>query len=200
MQPNEQPIKAIIFDCFGVLLGNTYKQHLADLEREDPKRAEELRAINRAGDLGVLSRQESAQYMSDLLGIEPEQIIAEQDAGEVRNEPLLQYIMTLRGRYKLAMLSNISGRERISPRFLPGQLDALFDTVVASGDEGYVKPDPEIYHIVADRLGVSPKECVMIDDIREFCDGAEAVGMRSIQFLSNSQCLADLSALIDRGR
>ena len=32
-------IKAIIFDCFGVLLGNAYKLHLAEVERTDPERA-----------------------------------------------------------------------------------------------------------------------------------------------------------------
>lgn len=193
-------IKAIIFDCFGVLLGNTYKQHFAMLQQTDPNKAEELHSINRAGDLGILSREESARYMADILGIEPEQIIAEQDAGEVRNEELLTFIASLKTNYKLAMLSNINGRDRVAMRFLPGQLDALFDTVIASGDEGCVKPEPEIYEIAATRLGVLPGECVMIDDIREYCDGAEAVGMRSIQFISTQQCIADLNTLIDRGR
>lgn len=198
LQP-ELPIKAIIFDCFGVLLGNTYKQRLAALDRDEPEKAQELRAINRASDMGILTRQESAQYIADLLGEYVEDVLEEQDRGEVRNEALIRFIETLKPHYKLGLLSNISDRGRLGIRFLPGQLDGLFDTVVASGDAGYVKPQPEIYEITATRLGVSPLECVMIDDILEFCDGAQAVGMRAIQFIDTKQCVSDLGKLIDRG-
>ena len=41
-------MKAIIFDCFGVLLGNAYKTHLAEVERVDPEKAKQIRAINHA--------------------------------------------------------------------------------------------------------------------------------------------------------
>ena len=191
-------ITTIIFDCFGVLLGNTYKQRLAPLEPHNPKKAEELRAINHASDKGILSRQESAAYMAELLDVEPEELLAEQDAGEVQNAELLAFIATLKGKYKLGLLSNISGRDRLGIRFEPGQLDALFHTVVASGNEGYVKPEPEIYELTATRLGAEPSECVMIDDIAEFCDGARAVGMQAIQFLHTEQCIADLKALLDK--
>lgn len=192
-------VTTIIFDCFGVLLGNTYKQRLATLEQQDPKKAEELRAINHASDRGILSREESAMYMAELLDVEPEELLAEQDAGEVQNTELLAYIATLKGKYKVGLLSNINSRERLGMRFEPGQLDRLFTTVVASGDEGYVKPEPEIYQIAAARLGAEPSECIMIDDIAEFCDGARAVGMQAIQFLNTTQCIADLEEILDRG-
>lgn len=192
-------IKAIIFDCFGVLLGNAYKVRLAEVEQGDPAKAQEMRSINHASDLGVISREESAQYMADLLGIDPEEIYEEQEKAEIPNSELLQYIASLKNRYKIGLLSNISSRERLSIRFTDNQLTTHFDTVVASGDEGYVKPQSEIYHIAAARLGVEPHECVMIDDIAEFCDGARAVGMQAIQFKTNSQCITDLNTLIDRG-
>ena len=192
-------IKAIIFDCFGVLLGNAYKIHLTEVEAEDPARAEEIRAINRASDLGIMSREESAQEISHLFGMDPEEFLEEQDQLEVPNQKLLDYIATLNPNYKVGMLSNINSRERLSIRFQPGQLDSHFDTIVASGDEGFIKPQPEIYHIAAIRLGVEPHECVFIDDISEFCDGARAVGMQAIQFISTDQAIADLNALIDRG-
>lgn len=192
-------IKAIIFDCFGVLLGNAYKVRLADVEQEDPAKAQEMRSINHASDLGVISREESAQYMADLLGIDPEEIYEEQEKAEVPNTDLLEYIASLKNRYKIGLLSNISSRERLSIRFTDNQLTTHFDTVVASGDEGYVKPQAEIYQIAAARLGVEHHECVMIDDILEFCDGARAVGMQAIQFKTNNQCITDLNALIDRG-
>lgn len=192
-------IKAIIFDCFGVLLGNAYKIHLTEVEQVDPARAAEIRAINHASDMGILSREETAQNISALFDMEPEEFLEEQNQMEVPNQKLLEYIMTLKPQFKVGMLSNINSRDRLSIRFEPGQLDAHFDTIVASGDEGYVKPQAEIYHIAATRLGVLPTECVFIDDIADFCDGARAVGMQAIQFITTEQAITDINALIDRG-
>jgi HAD superfamily hydrolase (TIGR01509 family) len=53
----------------------------------------------------------------------------------------------------------------------------LFDGVVISGDVGMHKPQPEIFLLGAERTGVAPSECVFVDDLRENCEGAEAVGM-----------------------
>jgi len=192
-------IKAIIFDCFGVFIGNPYKIRAQALEQSDPAKAVVLHDINRASDRGFLSSEEAAVQMSELIGITAEQFLAEQKAGEIRNEPLVAYVKTLRSNYKLAMLSNISSRARLDVRFEPNQLNELFDTVVASGDEGYIKPEPEIYQITLERLGVLPEECIFIDDILEYCQGAEAVGIHTIQYLNFQQAISDLEALIDRG-
>jgi epoxide hydrolase-like predicted phosphatase len=192
-------IKAIIFDCFGVFIGNPYKLRVQALELIDPEKAVKMHDINRASDRGFLSREETAEQMAELIGISTEEFIAEQDKGEVRNQQLVEYVKKLRPQYKVAMLSNISSRERLDIRFEPGQLDELFDVVVASGDVGYIKPEPEIYQSAIDQLGVRPEECVMIDDIIEFCRGAEAVGIHAIQYLHYDQAITDLEALIDRG-
>ena len=130
-------IKAIIFDCFGVFIGNPYKIRVQELEKVDPAKANAVRDINRASDRGFLSREETAAHMAEILGTTPEQLMAEQDRGEVKNEELIQYAKTLRPQYKVAMLSNIGSRSRLDLRFGEGVLDGLFDTVVASGDEGY---------------------------------------------------------------
>lgn len=189
-------IKAIIFDCFGVLLGNAYKLHLAEVERTDPERAAQIRAINHASDMGILTRKETAENIAALFDMEPDEFLHEQDRMEVPNDELLRFIAELKKHYKIGLLSNISSRERLSIRFTDGQLESHFHTVVASGDEGVVKPQPEIYEITATRLGVLPSECVMIDDIAEFCAGARNVGMQAIQFTSTKQCIEDLSALL----
>jgi epoxide hydrolase-like predicted phosphatase len=192
-------IKAIIFDCFGVFIGNPYKIRAEELDRIDPEKGKLLHDINRASDRGFLSREETAAQMAELIGITTEQFLAEQNSGEIRNEELIAFAKTLRPQYKLAMLSNISSRSRLDMRFEPGQLDELFDVVVASGDEGYIKPEAEIFEITLHKLGVLPEECVMVDDILEYCQGAEAVGIHTIQYLNNQQCITDLNALIDRG-
>ena len=70
-------IKAVIFDCFGVLLGNAYKTHLMEVERKDPERAKEIRAINHASDMGILSREETAEHISALFGMDTDEFLAE---------------------------------------------------------------------------------------------------------------------------
>lgn len=192
-------IKAIIFDCFGVLLGDAKQLRLSKLDQTDPKKAAEIRALYRAADKGFLTNDEILRETSELFDVEPEEFKAEQEQLEVPNTELLEFIMSLRQTFKVGMLSNVSSRQRLGIRFAPGQLDATFHTVVASGEEGYVKPQPEIYKIVATRLGVLPSECLFVDDIADFCEGARSVGMQAVQYISNHQIITDVTALIDRG-
>lgn len=192
-------IKAIIFDCFNVLIADATKQALANMNVLDPAKRAEFSAVTHAVDKGIISDSEAVGTQSELLGMSTDEFVALRNIGEVRNEELISFIETLKGSYKLAMVSNINSRERLDSRFLPGQLDELFDTVVPSGEVGYIKPQPEIFMIAAERLGVAPDECVFVDDIADFCDGARAVGMQAIHFTSNEQALNELRALIDRG-
>lgn len=192
-------IKAIIFDCFGVILGDAKQMRLNELMHTHPEKVEEIRALYRAADRGYLTAEEISQAASEAFGISVEAFRAEQDRVEVQNVQLLEYIVSLRSRFKVAMLSNISSRQRLDMRFNPGQLDTVFDAVIASGDEGFIKPQPEIFHIAAERLGVLPEECIFVDDIAEFCQGARDVGMQAIQFISTEQAIADVTTLIDRG-
>lgn len=192
-------IKAILFDCFNVLIRDATKHLVEQMGEIDQAKRLEFSAVTHAVDKGIISDTEGARAQSELLGISEQEFIDIRNKGEVRNEPLIDYIHTLKGEYKLMMVSNIVSRERLDSRFLPGQLDELFEAVIPSGEVGFIKPQPEIYLIAADRLGVQPDECVMIDDIPEFCTGAREVGMQAIQFLNNEQCIADLNALIDRG-
>jgi epoxide hydrolase-like predicted phosphatase len=57
---------------------------------------------------------------------------------------------------------------------------ALFDVVVDSSEVGVRKPDPAIYLLTADRLGVEPDQCVFLDDHPGNVAAAEAVGMTGL--------------------
>ena len=191
-------IKAIIFDCFGVLLTDVNRERHNKIAQTDPVAAQAIEDVFEASNRGKITREESARRMGEILHVDPAEILATSDAGEVRNQALVDFIKTLQPTYKLAMLSNVRGRASLDRRFNPNELDELFEVVVASGDVGIVKPERQIYELTAEKLGVDPQDCVMIDDIPEYCDGAEAAGMSAIHFLSTEQCIADLSALIDR--
>jgi putative hydrolase of the HAD superfamily len=59
------------------------------------------------------------------------------------------------------------------------RMRAIFDAIVRSDEVGVRKPDPEIFLLTADRLGVAPQECVFVDDLLQNVEGARAVGMHA---------------------
>lgn len=82
--------------------------------------------------------------------------------------------------YRLAIVTNGSARTQ-SPKITNTALAHLVDQVLISEVEGVRKPDPEIFRRAADRLGVTPAECVMIgDNPQADIWGAMQVGMRTI--------------------
>lgn len=70
-----------------------------------------------------------------------------------------------------------------------------FQDIVISGVEGIVKPDPAIYRLACQRLGVAPDQAVFIDDTAANASAASAVGMASLHFTSAEQLHADLVGL-----
>lgn len=77
-----------------------------------------------------------------------------------------------------------------------GLMPELFDAVVISGEVGLHKPQPEIFLLTTERLGVEPSECVFVDDLRENCAGAEAVGMTAILHRDTTDTLERLGELL----
>jgi HAD superfamily hydrolase (TIGR01509 family) len=66
---------------------------------------------------------------------------------------------------------------------------------VISGEVGLHKPQPEIYELACERLGVEPSDAVFVDDLRENCKGAEAVGMTAIHHRETPATLKRLNEL-----
>ena len=73
---------------------------------------------------------------------------------------------------------------------------ARFDHVIESAKAGVRKPDPRIYAMMCDALGVAPAECVYLDDLGINCKPAAAMGMAAIKVTGEAQALTDLSALL----
>jgi epoxide hydrolase-like predicted phosphatase len=77
-------------------------------------------------------------------------------------------------------------------------LKELFKVVVISGEVHLHKPQPEIYALAAEKLGVEPSACLFVDDLRENCEGAEAVGMTAVRHRTTEETrkrLADLTGV-----
>lgn len=72
-----------------------------------------------------------------------------------------------------------------------------FDCVIESSKVGIRKPDPAIYRMACDVLGVTPEQCVYLDDLGINCKPAAAMGITAIKVTSGAQALADLAAALD---
>ena len=70
---------------------------------------------------------------------------------------------------------------------------ALFDMVVESSVEGVRKPQPRIYEIACERLGVAPRHTVFLDDLGINLKPARAMGMTTIKVVTEQQAIRELS-------
>lgn len=73
---------------------------------------------------------------------------------------------------------------------------ARFAHVIESSKAGVRKPDPRIYEMMCEKLGVVPAECIYLDDLGINCKPAAQLGMHAIKVTSGEQALADLSAAL----
>lgn len=112
------------------------------------------------------------------------------------NEPLLKVIATdLKPHYKIGMLSNADANwlDRI---FTRTQLD-LFDAIALSFEIGEMKPHPKAYETIAERLNVTPSDCLFIDDRQELVDGAAETGMQAFLYKDVEKTKKELAALLN---
>jgi HAD superfamily hydrolase (TIGR01509 family) len=190
-------IKAIIFDCFGVLYIDSRRSLL---DTVPPAQRQELADLFTSNNYGYFGRRAYLKQAASITGLTTAEL-SDYFAHEHRlNEPLVAFIQTeLKPHYKIGLLSNI-GRGWMDGFFSKHQLHELFDEVVLSGEEGMVKPQSAIFELMATRLNVPVAECLMIDDIAENCYGAEQAGMQPVQFHDNTQLFNDLNKIISTDR
>lgn len=75
-----------------------------------------------------------------------------------------------------------------------GQVMPLFDAIIESSKAGVRKPDPRIYLMMCDLLGVQPDTCVYLDDLGINCKPAAGLGMKAIKVVDVDQTLSELAA------
>lgn len=179
--------RGLLVDFGGVLTTNVFDSFRAFCEaegldpqtvkrlfREDPEALGELRRLER----GELTEEQFSERFAPLLGIsDPTGLVDRLFAGMGPDEAMIAAVKAARGQgVKTGLISNSWGRGRYDRATFP----EMFDGVVISGEVGLHKPEPEIFHLGAERVGLEASECVFVDDLRENCDGAEAVGMTAV--------------------
>jgi putative hydrolase of the HAD superfamily len=199
-------IKAIIFD-FGRVISEQKPESLFRRYEEDlgltPGTINEIMFESEAWRETLLGRKTIEEFweaMGPALGLSTrEEILAfrlRYHGDEAVNEGVLEMIRKLHGHYRLAVLSN--NPPGLSLWLADWGMLHLFDVVFCSGDEGFVKPDPEAFEIILRRLGARPEEAVFIDDTIENVQAARSLGLHGIHFTTAEALSLDLENLLQR--
>jgi putative hydrolase of the HAD superfamily len=160
------------------------------LFRDQPRARELVRRL----ETGELSEDEFGERFGELLEIDDRTGLVDRMFGTLReDERMIGAVRRARAAgIRTGLVSNSMGAGRYDRATFP----ELFDGVVISGDVGMHKPQPEIFLLGAERAGVAPEECVFVDDLRENCDGAEAVGMTPVLHRGADTTLPELERLL----
>jgi putative hydrolase of the HAD superfamily len=97
--------------------------------------------------------------------------------------------------YRMAICTNnVREWEPLWRAKLP--VEEIFSVVVDSGFVGVRKPEPEIYALTLDRLGVAPDAALLVDDIELNCEAARALGMQAVWFRSTDQAIEEIESAL----
>jgi epoxide hydrolase-like predicted phosphatase len=202
-------LTALVVDYGGVLT-NSLRETMGDwmaAERIDPQRySATMREWLAAGaeaniahqlETGAITPAEFERQFARLLVREdgsipdPEGLLQRMFAGFRDDDGMIGVVRRARAAgLRTAMLSNSWGNQ-----YDQELLAELFDTAVISGEVGLRKPEPEIYRLVASRLGVLPAQCVFVDDLAPNVRGAVAVGLVGVHHLDTETTVTELEAL-----
>jgi FMN phosphatase YigB (HAD superfamily) len=187
-------IKAIIYDCFGVLTAtdgwlpfrDRYFSHDEALFREATD-------LNKQADAGFITYDDfiiGVAQLAQVSGKEARSVIDD----NATNAAIFTHIETLKASYKIGMLSNAAD-DWLSQLFTPAQV-SLFDMKLLSYQTGLIKPQPEIYNLAAERLQLASSECVFIDDQERYCHAAVKTGMKAIWYQTFEQYRRDIAGYL----
>jgi HAD superfamily hydrolase (TIGR01509 family) len=187
-------IKAVIFDFYSVLVTKDYGSYAkAHYPNDETKKNQTTRLYEQLG-LGQIGYNDFINELAHIGDTSREEVLKYTEDYQA-NRQLLDYIRTnLKPEYKLGIISN-AGDDRVTKIIGPDNA-ALFDDIVLSYAAGVIKPAPAIYKLSTQNLGVEPAECVFIDDILTFCEGAQAVGMRSVWYKDFDQFKTEIEKLL----
>jgi epoxide hydrolase-like predicted phosphatase len=143
---------------------------------------------------GRLSEEEFEAKFGAVLEVpEPAGLVDRLFAGMQPDEAMLDAVRAARrAGVRTGLVSNSWGQGRYDRSAFP----ELFDGVVISAEEGVRKPDPRIYALGAERIGLEPGDCVFVDDLRGNLKPARELGMATVHHVDAEQTVAELERLL----
>ncbi len=200
-------IRAVMFDFGGVISSSPFES-FARLEAERGLPPGFIRTVNSTDpDDNAWAQLERGEVDVDTFGalwstearalghdVDGRQVL-EMLAGEIRPQ-MVAAIRTCSSSYKTACLTNNFSRAEAVVSEEVAAIYALFDAVLESRVLGVRKPDPRFYELACERLGVSPEECVFLDDLGVNLKPARALGMHTIKVSDPEQALDELGRVV----
>lgn len=205
-------IQAIIFDFGGVLNYPVDREAIdADLHALESEMGWEPRSWFKyiwgydfwdQAMRGELSGDEAWRRVAESLGLSADvtgQGLCRRVLGpwEAIHPTMRDLVHRLKGRYRLAVISNTYEKdfaETFGERYgLPDH----FDVIISSAAVGITKPDPRIYALTLERLGVPANEALFVDDNPKLAEGARAAGLAAIHFVNPEALLAELKTALN---
>ncbi|WBU28725.1 HAD-IA family hydrolase [Rhodopseudomonas palustris] len=200
-------IEAVIWDFGGVLTSSPFEA-FARFETERGLPIDIIRRTNAANHFeNAWAKFERAEIDLDTF----DELFAEESralGAEVRGRDVLPLLSgtlrpemvnalrTIKQNHKTGCITNNLPANAIgssSGRTLyVAEVMALFDHVIESAKIGLRKPDPKIYQMMIEALGVDPKACVYLDDLGVNLKPAREMGMATIKVVSAEQAIAEL--------
>jgi putative hydrolase of the HAD superfamily len=176
----------LIVDYGGVLTTDIFASFRTFCEAEglDPETVRdrflndpEARRLLEELEVGHMREAEFEPAFAAVLEVESERLIDRLFGGMEPDEAMIDGVRAARAAgVRTGMLSNSWGDDRYDRE----QLAQLFDAWVISGEVGIRKPDPAIYELAAERLGLPPDACVFVDDLPGNLKPARAIGMATV--------------------
>jgi putative hydrolase of the HAD superfamily len=209
-------VRAVIFDWGGVITSPIIETVVAWLDADGIDRSSYTTAMRawvqqaygpdqaespiHALERGEISDSEFEEILAGVLvsvdggRVPPSGLLKRMFAKSRTQAEMLDLVREVRDRgLRTGLLSNSWGTRDGYPRDL---LAELFDDTVISGEVGMRKPEERIFLLAVDRLGISPSECVFVDDIEGNITVARALGFAVVHHTAPDTTKAQLAGLL----
>jgi epoxide hydrolase-like predicted phosphatase len=197
-------IRAVVWDLGGVILRTMDWSLRSEWEdRLGLPRMQLTRLVfeseaSRHATLGQATDNDVWQSVADALHLDLptcDQLRRDYFGRDQIDSTLMEFVRGLRSRVRVGMITNAWPDVR---RYLENEAKVAdaFDPLIVSAEVGLAKPDPRIYQLALERLGVQPAEAVFVDDFEDNVAGARWVGMQAVHFTSTPQAIAAVRALL----
>jgi putative hydrolase of the HAD superfamily len=162
--------------------------HFRQLVTTDPAG----RALYQRLERGEISQSAFESQLAALLRVEPDGLIAGMLAGLRADQRIIQAAARARAAGILVgVITNSWGTEPIDP-YASYHLNERYDAVIVSGEVGIRKPDPAVYLLAAEKLGLPAGACVLVDDVASNLPPAAELGMATIHHTDSATTVREL--------
>jgi putative hydrolase of the HAD superfamily len=206
----ESMVEAVIWDFGGVLTTSPFEA-FARFESERGLPADIIRRTNATNhwenawakferaevDIEAFDRlfaEESLALGAEVRGKDVLPLLS----GDLRPE-MVEALRVVKSRFKTGCITNNLPANAMGSRggrsLYVAEVMALFDHIIESAKIGLRKPDPRIYRMMIEALGVDPKHCVYLDDLGVNLKPARDMGMTTIKVINASQAITELEAV-----